>query len=191
MAVSVITADPIVLPVLTKLVASLTSWFGAQPNPPKRIGVRWGTEYSPGLVQDDGGKVIGDEACDGIVWVRFVSVGDGSTNYPGSGGLARPLPGASLWTVTVEIGVARCAQQWTVGGDGFPTQDTWDALAGSMLTDMAVIRKAVECADLGPGGGSRGLSWGTQVPLPVEGNATGSTIQLTIPVTGSNDCTEC
>jgi len=186
MAVSVITTDPIVWPVLNKLVASLTSWFAAQPNPPVHIGIRWGTDYTPLI-----GEKAGDEACQGIVWVRFVGVGDSSTNFPGSGGLARPMPSPALWGVTVEIGVARCAQQWTVDANGLPEQTTWNALALLCLNDMAVIRKAVECADLGPGGGSRSVSWGIQSPLPVEGNATGSTIQVTIPVTGSNDCMGC
>lgn len=187
MAVSAITADPLVMPVLEKLATNLASWFAAQPNPVRTVGVRWGTDYTASVGSIGGVGV--DEACPGICWVRFVSVADGSRSFPGSGGLASPC-GPAMWAVTVEIGVQRCAGQWPTGEGALPDEAQWLALVDQMALDMAVVRKAVQCTQLAPGQ-QRSISWGAQAPLAIEGNVTGSTVQVTVPVVASGDCVGC
>lgn len=187
MAVAVV-ADAIVLPALTKVLDSLTAWWAAQPHPVKVLGLRWGTEYSA-LV----GMIAAqpwDEGCPGICWVRFVSLAESRSNFPASGGNASPC-GPALWAVTVEVGVQRCAQQWPQIDGELPTDAEWAALVAQQSADMAVIRQAIRCTpNLAPGQGQN-ISWGVQTPHPIEGNLTGSTIQVTIPVLDSNNCMGC
>lgn len=181
MAVDVVT-DPIVLPVLVQLGSCLATWFEAQPDPPQFVGLRWG-DYAPLIA------LRMDEACAGICWVRFVSVGDASQAFPATGGISNPC-GPGLWGVSVEIGVARCAAQWPGPDDELPDQAAWDELVTQLTADMAVVRRAVRCCAMSQPTWKR-LSWGAQTALPVEGNATGSTLALTIPVPDSTDCGGC
>lgn len=185
MAVGPVT-DEIVSPLLVSLVGCLTDWFAAAVSPITKVGLRYGAEYAPLVGQ--GGQ---DEACPGLVWVRWANSGDASRNFPSVGGQASPC-GAGVWGVTVEIGVTRCAGQWPVSG-GLPTQATWNAVTLLALADAATVRQAVACcvtASNAPAGW-RSVSWGVATPLAIDGNAAGFTQQITVPVMDSANCQEC
>lgn len=187
MAVGLVT-DGVALPALLALRDSLAAWWAAQPNPVKVLGLRWGNDYSA-LIGSTGNSTV-DEGCPGICWIRFVSLGEVRTGLPAVAPSASPC-GPASWGVTVEIGVQRCAAQFPKPEGSLPDDDQWAAIVTQATADMAVVRKAVLCAALPvPAGGSRGVSWGTQSPLPIDGNLTGSTIQVTIPILDS-DCSGC
>lgn len=176
--------DPIVTPVLVALRDCLEAWFAVASKPISRVGIRWGANYEPMI----GAAPNRDEACPGIVWVRWTGTGDGSRNFPNAGGQSTPC-GPGLWAVGVEIGVARCAQQWGTGpnGTGLPTQAQWDSVATTALADLATVRRAVRCCNpsdpLWPA-----ISWGQATPMGVDGNATGVLQQLTVPVLDTAGC---
>lgn len=179
MAGPVVVQDNLVLPVLVGIRDCLAAWFAVQPDPPEIIGLRWGADYGPMLAKEV------DEACLGVVWVRLVGQGDTSQGFPGTGGNPGPCP-PSGWAVRVEVGVARCGRQWESGPGRLPSQGAWDGLTAQLCDDMAVISQALRCCSA-----VKRASWGDFDPLPMEGNASGATLTLTIPRPSGLACVEC
>lgn len=185
MAVGPVT-DEIVSPLLVSLVGCLTEWFAVALSPITKVGLRHGADYAPLI-----GGAGQDEACPGLVWVRWVGAGDASRGFPSIGGQASPC-GPGIWGVGVEVGVVRCAKQWPVNG-GLPTQDTWNAVTLLALADAATVRQAVNCCVTAPTAPAswRSVSWGQAAPMAIDGNAAGFTQQITVPVLESANCQEC
>lgn len=113
-----------------------------------------------------GGSVAWDDCCDGQAWVRVVSV---EPSYQARCGIVR-------WTVTLGIGVLRCAA--VLNDDGVapsPRQITADG--HEMIADMDAIAHLFQCNDLpldpllgnwtpqGPNGGCHGGEWAATVTL--------------------------
>lgn len=181
MAVGPVT-DEIVLPTLVRIRDCLRVWFAAADSPLTNVNLRYGNSYAAQV------SPMEDEACPGIVWVRWTGTADGSRNFPAASGQVSPC-GPGLWGVGVEIGVVRCAAQWPPDGR-LPSAAQWDAITTLALTDAATVRQAVACC-AGDAYASW-VAWGQAAPLAVDGNATGSTLQLTFPVPSGNNCSgEC
>lgn len=89
-----------------------------------------------------GGQVAYDDCCDGQVWARLISlVPSGS---PANAGRQSTPCGVLLWTVTIGVGVLRCAA--TLDDQGFaPPASVLTADTLQMTQDMADLSEALQC----------------------------------------------
>lgn len=162
--------DPGVLPIAEMLLSCLQTALADVADPPANVSLRVGTQVDLLLSQTR------DECCEGVGWVRVVSI------YPSA-----VFPNADLeavrcwplqWAAILEMGVARCAP--TPDADGIPSPDEWNAISEAVLSDAAAMRRALCCfTDLDP---DRMYLAGLWQPLSVEGGCLGGAMQVTVAI---------
>lgn len=160
-----------------ELLACLETALGARPNPPpaSKIMLRAGEEVTPLLGTGT------DECCTGLGWVRIASV----SGVRQLGELQNVACFERERTLTLELGVARCAPSAPVSG--VPTEDQWAAAAFQLDADMGAMEAAICCAfgDL-DGSVAEEVSVGDYRPFGIDGNCIGGT--MTVLVRMSNCC---
>jgi len=162
--------DPGVLPVATSLLACLQTALQDVTAPPEHVSLRVGVQVELLLSETR------DECCEGVGWVRVVSI------YPSA---VFPQPDLESircwplqWAAILEMGVARCAP--TPDADEIPSTDDWNTLAEAVLDDAAAMRRALCCfADLEA---DRMYLAGLWQPLPVDGGCLGGSMQVTVAI---------
>lgn len=162
--------DPGVLPLAETLLGCLQAALGDVADPPANVSLRVGTQVELLLSQTR------DECCEGVGWVRVVSI------YPSA---VFPQPDLESvrcwplqWAAVLELGVARCAP--TPEGDELPTPDDWNTIGEAVLSDAAAMRRALCCfAEADP---DRMYLAGLWQPLPVDGGCLGGAMQVTVAV---------
>lgn len=173
--------DPIVNPILDQLLGCLELEVAKVPVPPKLACLRPGTEIALLLSK------YRDECCEGLAWVRPVSVYP-STEFPEQDTTAGAAGncGVIQWAVVVEVGVARCAPR--PEADELVECSQWTADVHEIMHDAAAIRRAITCcfADLDI---DRRFLPGIWTPLTVEGGCMGGFQQVVVAVPAC-DCVE-
>lgn len=126
--------DPVATPVMEALHACLDDQIRQVPDPPANVVMRTGDSVELLISQYQ------NECCDGLAWVRLVTVYP-STNFPAADEVWTRCPGG--WAVVVELGAARCAPTGDL--DTIPTPDEWEAASRAVMGDLAAIRRAFMC----------------------------------------------
>jgi len=162
--------DPGVLPVATSLLACLQTALANVADPPEHVSLRVGTQIELLLSETR------DECCEGVGWVRVVSIYP-SANFPEPDltyGRCWPIQ----WAAILEMGVARCAP--TPEAADVPSSDEWNAIGEAVLDDAAAMRRALCCfADLEA---DRMYLAGLWQPLPIDGGCLGGYMQVTVAI---------
>jgi hypothetical protein len=157
-----------------ELLACLETALAAGPQPvaPQHVMLRAGAEVTPLLGTMD------DECCRGLGWVRIVSV----SGVRGIGERDNVVCFQAERTLTLELGVARCAPSADVSS--VPTEDQWTAVALQLDADHGAMEAAVCCAfnDL-EGAAAEEVAVGEYRPFGVDGNCIGGTMQVNIRMT--------
>jgi hypothetical protein len=167
--------DRVAWPVAIRLLTCLDSAIELLASPPKNIGLR------PGDSVAFYASRMRDECCEGLAWVRVVSVAPSSTNQWPNPDILPQKCNTLRYAVVLEMGIVRCAP--APGANEIPSQDAWDTLTETILDDMAAMQKAVCCfAD-----GFNGLYLeGTWTPLSIEGACAGGSMNLTVSAGACN-----
>lgn len=157
-----------------ELLACLQTNLLASPYPiaAQHIMLRAGAEVTPLLGTSD------DECCRGLGWVRIESIS-------GVHELGEP-DNISCFsqqrTLTLELGVARCAPSSDV--QSVPTEDQWLVAALTLDEDQGDMEAAICCAfgDL-DGSNAEEVAVGEYRPFGVDGNCIGGTMQVRVRMT--------
>lgn len=149
--------------------ACLEGALAERPNPPAETCFRTGTY---GLL--DAGTHDND-CCDGIGWVRIVSIDSANDAL---GGDANPCGGGFI--VTYEMGVARC-QPFGTKERGI-TCEQWSALALQIDDDAEAMRAAVCClaSAIDAETFDQLVLPGSWAPMEAEGGCAGGTMQVSV-----------
>lgn len=154
-----------------ELLACLETALLAGPNPPpaNKVMLRAGREVTPLLGTGT------DECCTGLGWVRIAGV----SGVKQLGELDNVACFQQERTLTLELGVARCAPSAPVSG--VPSEDQWFASALQLDADMGAMEAAVCCAfgNL-EGSAAEEVSVGAYEPFGVDGNCIGGTMAVTV-----------
>lgn len=157
-----------------ELLTCLETALGAGPNPidPAYVMLRAGRETTPLLGTND------DECCRGLGWVRIARVS--GVRALGEGDNVACFQQER--SVTLEMGVARCAPSAPV--TGVPTEDQWTNAALQLDADNGAMEAAVCCAfgDL-EGSAAEEVAVGDYEPFGVDGNCIGGTMTVTLLMT--------
>jgi hypothetical protein len=122
--------DPVAQPVLDAVLLCLEQEIAKVPNPPAVTCMRPGDRVDLLIAQ---GR---DECCEGLAWVRLVSVFPSNQFPTQDEGYVKCVLG---WGVRMEIGVARCAP---VGDENqLPSCDDWTAVVNDTTADGAALRR--------------------------------------------------
>jgi hypothetical protein len=152
----------------------LQTTLAAGPNPiaAQYVMLRAGAEVTPLLGTND------DECCRGLGWVRIQSL----SGVRQLGDRDNVFCFQQERTLTLEMGVARCAPSAPVSG--VPTEDQWTASALQLDADMGAMEAAVCCAfgDI-EGSAAEEVAVGSYDPFGVDGNCIGGTMTVTIRLT--------
>lgn len=152
-----------------ELLACFETALAAAPNPPPadKIMMRAGAEVTPLLGTGT------DECCTGLAWVRIA----GMSGVRQLGDLSDVECFGAERTLTLELGVARCAPEAPVSS--VPTEDQWMAAAMQLDADQGSMERAVCCAfgDL-DGSAAVEVAVGEWAPFGVDGNCIGGTMQV-------------
>ena len=153
---------------LACLQAELTAPATAFPILPQYVMLRAGSEVTPLL------GTAADECCRGLGWVRIASI----TGVRQLKDLTDPCSAAER-TLTLELGVARCAP--TAPVSGVPTEDQWTVAATQLDSDQGSMEAAICCAfdDL-EGSAAEEVAVGEYRPFGVDGNCIGGTMTVEI-----------
>lgn len=149
------------LPVQQQLLNCLTTAVVDLTTPPAILGLRYGQEVVLDLSQND------DLCCRGVGWVRMAGATPTVTN---------PDHCATVWSLELEMGIARCAP---MGDDlNIVTETEHTAANAAMVEDFMALRAAVCCfRDLG-----YSFEQGGWQPAGPNGGCMGSTITLRVQV---------
>ncbi len=162
-------ADPMAWPVMEAMVACLEHQAQCLEKPPAVVMARPGDRIELLIAERR------DECCEGLGWVRCVSIYP-STDFPAQDTEPRNCP--SGWAIVLEIGIARCAP--TPDVNAIPSAAVWDALTAAVMADAAAIRRAVTVfKDLEDYEDTLWLV-GAWLPLTTEGGCVGGAMQVTI-----------
>ncbi len=160
-----------------ELLACLETALAAGPNPvpAQYVMLRAGEEVTPLL------GTARDECCEGLGWVRIASV----SGVRQLGESDNVFCFQRERTLTLELGVARCAP--SAPTSGVPTEDQWTNAALQLDADMGAMEAAVCCAfnDL-DGSAAEEVSVGDYRPFGVDGNCIGG--RMTVMIRMSNCC---
>lgn len=163
-----------------ELLACLETALGAGPAPiaSEHVMLRAGREVTPLLGTTD------DECCRGLAWVRIARVSGVRT----LGERENITCFEQERTLTLEMGVARCAPTSDISG--VPTEDQWEAVALQLDADHGAMEAAVCCAfgDLDDSLVAEEVAVGDYEPFGVDGNCIGGTMTVTLRMT--NCCPE-
>lgn len=169
------TTDLSVTPIADKLLACFDDEISKVPAPPRTVSLRIGTQVELLIAL---GR---DECCEGVAWVRVVSIFP-SANFP-EPDITYSRCGPVQWAATFELGAARCAP--VSAENTIPSGETWTAVAHAVQDDAAAMRRALCCfADQT----SKVMYLpGQWTSLPVEGGCAGGVMTVTIAI-GDCDC---
>lgn len=167
---STVVADPIAWPLIGDMVACLEQQVGCVDDPPAVVSARPGDRIELLISEAD------DECCNGLAWVRLVSIYP-SSDFPGADTEASNC-GPRGWAVVLEIGVARCAP--TPDTTRVPTAEEWTEITGKVMADAAAIRRTVLCFKTLPEREDTMWLVGGYTPLPTEGGCVGGSMQVTV-----------
>jgi hypothetical protein len=123
------------------------------------------------------GRHVIVDCCGGEAWVRLVSIDPEGAQQHRSGA----CPPA--WTMTVELGVARCAPK-PCGPTAAVCCESNEDTAAILLDDRARLMRAILCC---PGVPRRGVTFGRWQVQGPEGGCISSTLTVTM-VTDDGDC---
>lgn len=157
-----------------ELLACLQTNLGTSPYPilPEHVMLRAGERVTPLLGTND------DECCRGLGWVRISGIS-------GVRDLGDPLNVTCFSqerTLTLELGVARCAPSADVSS--VPTEAQWLVAALQLDEDQGDMEAAICCAfgDI-EGSVAEEVSVGEYQPFGVDGNCIGGTMLVRIRMT--------
>ena len=157
-----------------ELLACLQTELTASPYPilPQHVMLRAGAEVTPLLGTTD------DECCRGLGWVRIASV----SGVRELGTLDNVSCFSQERTLTLELGVARCAPSSDTAG--VPTEDQWLVAALTLDEDQGDMEAAICCAfgDI-EGSFAEEVAVGEYRPFGVDGNCIGGTMTVTVRMT--------
>lgn len=146
----------------------------AGPNPPpaNKIMLRAGSQVTPLLGTGT------DECCTGLGWVRVARV----SGVRALGERENVECFQQERTVTLEMGVARCAPSAPISG--VPSEEQWTVTALQLDADHEAMEAAVCCAfgvidDLP----AEEVAVGDYEPFGVDGNCIGGTMTVTLRMT--------
>lgn len=176
-------ADPLAWPILEALEACLEDQVRCLVKPPAVTSVRPGDRIELLIAQTR------DECCEGLAWVRCVTVYP-SADFPAPDTEASQC-GPTGWAVVVELGVARCAP--TTDANIIPTAAQWSDVTAAVMADAAAVRRAV--ALFKTLDDFEDVLWvvGAWLPLPTEGGCVGGAMQITVsavPCDQTGVCTD-
>lgn len=164
-------ADPLAWPILEALEACLQDQVRCLVKPPAVTTVRPGDRIELLIAESRR-----DECCEGLAWVRCVTVYP-SSNFPVQDAEAS-MCGPTGWAVVVELGVARCAPM--KDANAIPTAAEWSEVTAATMADAAAIRRAVglfkTMADF------EDALWlvGAWLPMTTEGGCVGGAMQVNV-----------
>lgn len=162
--------DPMVWPVMEAMVACLEDQAQCLEKPPQVVMARPGDRIELLLAQNR------DECCEGLGWVRCVTVYP-STRFPSPD--ADPTTCGPLgWAIVLEIGVVRCAP--VPEADTIPSAAVWDGVTAAVMADAAAIRRAVTVFKALEDYEDTQWLVNPWLPLTTEGGCVGGAMQVTI-----------
>lgn len=154
-----------------ELLSCLQERLIVSPTPilPEHVMLRAGQQVTPLLGTND------DECCRGLGWVRIAGI----TGARGIGELENVSCFSQERTLTLEMGVVRCAPSAPVGS--VPTELQWTEAALLLDSDQGDMEAAICCAfsDI-EGSPAEEVAVGQYEPLGVDGNCIGGTMQVLI-----------
>lgn len=167
--------DRVAWPLAIRLLTCLDQAIEKLETPPKNIGLRPGDSVAFYVSR------MRDECCEGLAWVRVVSVAPSSTNQWPNPDILPQKCNTLRYAVVLEMGIVRCAP--ASGASEIPSQEQWDNLTETILDDMAAMQNAVCCF----GDGFNGLYLeGTWTPLSIEGACAGGSMNVTASASPCN-----
>lgn len=153
------------------LLACLQARLTVSPYPilAEHVMLRAGAQVTPLLGTND------DECCRGLGWVRVQSI----SGVRSLGELDNASCFSQERTLTLEMGVVRCAPSAPVGS--VPTEDQWTDAALKLDSDQGDMEAAICCAfgDI-EGTAAEEVAVGEYQPLGVDGNCIGGTMTVLI-----------
>lgn len=157
-----------------ELLACLQTQLTASPYPvaAEHVMLRAGAEVTPLLGTND------DECCRGLGWVRIAGI----SGVRQLGELDNTACFSQERTVTLEMGVARCAPSSDTAS--VPTEDQWTDAALKLDEDQGDMEAAICCAfgDL-EGSLAEEVAVGAYEPFGVDGNCIGGRMTVQIRIT--------
>lgn len=157
-----------------ELLACLETALTASPYPVpvNKVMLRAGAEVTPLLGTGT------DECCTGLGWVRI----DGLSGVRQLGDRDNVSCFSQERTLTLELGVARCAP--ASDASTVPTEDQWLVAALQLDSDQGSMESAICCAfgDL-EGSAAEEVAVGEYRPFGVDGNCIGGTMLVTLTMT--------
>lgn len=155
-----------------ELLACLAAELADGPNPPPedKVMLRAGDEVTPLLGTGT------DECCTGLGWVRIAEV----SGVRQLGALDNVVCFQQERTLTLELGVARCAP--SAAASTVPSADQWTAAALQLDADHGAMEAAVCCAfgDLDANRLVEEVAVGDYNPFGVDGNCIGGTMTVRV-----------
>jgi len=135
----------------------------------EHVMLRAGSEVTPLLGTND------DECCRGLGWVRIANI----SVVRQLGDLTNVSCFSQERTLTLEMGVARCAPSAPTGS--VPTEDQWTLAATQLDSDQGSMESAICCAfgDI-VGTAAEEVAVGEYQPFGVDGNCIGGTMSVLI-----------
>lgn len=167
------TSDPVIKPLANELLDCLAAEVAKVTDPPELVCLR------PGSVVNFLLSTLDDECCRGLAWVRLDTFYPSSRVFPEQDAtpLKEGIP-ARAWTITLEMGVARCAP--VPDADNMTPCSEWHALSEKIMDDAAAMRRAV-CCFIDAEARRRGkVLVGTYAPVDVQGGCVGGILPVTI-----------
>lgn len=163
--------DLSVWPMLVQALACLENAADTLPSPPKYRSIRGGGSVVAGI------DPTTDECCEGLAWVRVVSISP-TADFPTPASGYQPCPAPEL-AVELELGIVRCSPYFAGGQNDalLPTTAMHLAAVQAVMADAAALRTAACCL-----AAQRTLTIGTWSPVENEANCTGGTLRVTVAV---------
>lgn len=167
--------DQVAWPLAIRLLGCLDAAVSELEFVPKNIGLRPGDSVAFYVSR------MRDECCEGLAWVRVVSVAPSSSAQWPNPDITPQSCYPLRYAVVLEMGIVRCAP--APGANDIPSQDAWDNLTELILNDMAAMQNAACCF----GEDFNGLYLtGTWTPLSIEGACAGGSMTLTASASPCN-----
>lgn len=165
-------SDPMVTPLALTLVACLEQEIARVTEPPAVTCLRPGDRVELLIAQNT------DECCEGLAWVRQVTMYP-SRDFPAPDQTYQPCSPVQ-WAVVMELGAARCAPTTSV--TTIPSCAEWTATTMAVYDDQAALRRAMLCFAALDDYQDHQWVWGVWTPMTTEGGCVGGSWQVTIAV---------
>lgn len=166
--------DTSVWPMLVQLLACLSTAADEVEAPPLYRQIRTGDSIQASISPTQ------DECCQGLAWLRPVSISPTNV-FPTPESTWQACPPGEL-AVEVELGMLRCAPFMAEGSSDadllIVTEGQWATTTSRVLADAAAMRRAA-CCMIALGYSVFVGSWS---PVAVEANCTGGTLRITVAV---------